>query len=452
MGKKAFRKANRAIERMDKKSRMVYDYLLLGKSKKEVANLCKVDLDYVHTIAKRYHVGRSDVEAEIIEPFMGVVTDNVPFMIMGVNELVCDNKEDETMVVQKEKRSTSRRLTDDEVIGILEDVELGMTNAEIAEKYNISVATVNTKKKEFGLSTTRSSSRKVSKNKFTRYYNRLLNGETTAKKIQEDLGISPATYQSYKIEYEKDHPKTKEKVKIAVEEEGVKKPKHDKPVDGPVEVSFTKTLAVGLVAGRHYMPVSNYIFENVDNDLMFDYELQDQICKRFVSDNLMNDGVVNVDLVVYVTGLQCVLASLIKITREFGVNLELRHYEAKSNSYRSQVIWNDNKVPGIKNQILSTLTKGDRYDYLFGCSEEDIMHSDHFYIIVESEYDDNENRVWKDQTFVTNYDKIWMLFGEKVARNNNPGMSRRSVFIYDISVENGKYHSNTISKSFNFKS
>ena len=88
-------------------------------------------------------------------------------------------------------------------------------------------------------------------------------------------------------------------------------------------------IAVGLIRGRHCMPVSEYIFDSVED--VHDYAgIHDRV-SRFVknSDN---------DLVVYVTGLTSVVAEVVSACLYNGVHLTLMHYDTESGGYLPQRI------------------------------------------------------------------------------------------------------------------
>lgn len=117
------------------------------------------------------------------------------------------------------------------------------------------------------------------------------------------------------------------------------------------------SVRAGLVSNRHKMPVDNYIFENeIDEKTMFDYDKLENTCRDFIKENIVFDknGNATQSLVVYLTGIQCVLSSLIKVASEMKVNLTLRHYNHETDSYITQMIWNQftGNLPRSINEIL----------------------------------------------------------------------------------------------------
>ena len=112
-------------------------------------------------------------------------------------------------------------------------------------------------------------------------------------------------------------------------------------------------IAVGLIRGRHCMPVSEYIFDSVED--VHDYAGVHDRVSRFLSDRVgislrTGTGInqsdytdVRVfqgdnDLVVYVTGLTSVVAEVVAACLYNGVHLTLMHYDTETGGYRPQRI------------------------------------------------------------------------------------------------------------------
>ena len=115
-----------------------------------------------------------------------------------------------------------------------------------------------------------------------------------------------------------------------------------------------KEIKVGLIKGRHEMPVNNYIFDEINDVLDFD-NMSKQIVD-FINNNIniysvygcgINQiGYEDVEvltsdtkLVVYVTGLTSVTAELIKVCALKGISLTLMHYDRDTGDYLPQVIF-----------------------------------------------------------------------------------------------------------------
>lgn len=113
-------------------------------------------------------------------------------------------------------------------------------------------------------------------------------------------------------------------------------------------------VVVGLVKGRHDMPVQEYIFDEIEDVL--DFKAMEERITLFIWHNIGVDhqlgcGINQVDytdvmlfqgkknLVVYVTGLTAAVAELISICAKNGVSLTLMHYDRDTDSYKEQKIF-----------------------------------------------------------------------------------------------------------------
>lgn len=113
-------------------------------------------------------------------------------------------------------------------------------------------------------------------------------------------------------------------------------------------------IIVGLINGRHELPVSEYIFESIED--VNDFKGIRKHILGFLENNIgikrvFGCGLNQIDytdvelirgckeLVVYVTGLTSVTAELIRCCALNGISLSLMHYDRESDSYREQVIF-----------------------------------------------------------------------------------------------------------------
>ena len=91
-------------------------------------------------------------------------------------------------------------------------------------------------------------------------------------------------------------------------------------------------VSAGLVRGRHEMPVTAYIFENVENVLVFD--ALPRGASAFVGGIPAGSG-----LELYVTGLTAATAEVIRACAVAGVALTLRHFDRETGLYIPQEIF-----------------------------------------------------------------------------------------------------------------
>lgn len=110
---------------------------------------------------------------------------------------------------------------------------------------------------------------------------------------------------------------------------------------------------VGLIKGRHAMPVSDYIFHDIDD--VMDFKGMDSVVTRFLEEtvgiDVANGRAINSHsyaddavfvgrhrLVVYVTGLSAALAALVAGCARNGVRLTIMHWDNKSGEYVPQEV------------------------------------------------------------------------------------------------------------------
>lgn len=153
-------------------------------------------------------------------------------------------------------------------------------------------------------------------------------------------------------------------------------------------------LEVSMVADRHFMPIDTYIFtKSLDSELICDYKEQERIVEQYIKSNIsFQNGIPNKDLVVYATGIQSVLAAIIKTCLKLKVNLDIKHYYKNNGKeeYLTQTVF-DNFVSLAKNnkykigevKCLNNLYADNKL-YFYGCKEEDFVgmkDKEKFYVI-----------------------------------------------------------------------
>lgn len=113
-------------------------------------------------------------------------------------------------------------------------------------------------------------------------------------------------------------------------------------------------IKIGLIKGRHELPVDNYVLDVVDNVLDFEtikkavWDKLTDVTKPFVASGTginqddYTDVLVwksKVHLNVYVTGLTSVTATVIAFCAYNGVALTLYHYDVASGEYVPQIVF-----------------------------------------------------------------------------------------------------------------
>lgn len=168
----------------------------------------------------------------------------------------------------------------------------------------------------------------------------LLAGEKTKKSIAETYGVHYSTV--LRIAHKmKEEDKTIEETTItndAVEVVEGNDVVEEKEYDDNTETIIVdasirrEELEVGLIAGRHEMPVNNYIFTREFNDEeIFDYALMNMLANKWMAENCYDSrGNVVKDLLVYTTGLTSAMLTVTKICHERQINLTVLHYNFRN--------------------------------------------------------------------------------------------------------------------------
>jgi uncharacterized protein (DUF433 family) len=242
----------------------------------------------------------------------------------------------------------SRKLNDDIIKNITEDLKNGIPVSEIVNNYAISKSSVYNLRKKMQADAVKTPEATVK----TTVKSKPIDNTPPAVVKKSDLKpeIKAETKPGPEIK-----PETKPIPTVAVEPVPVKEV-------GPIRISdvyeahkfsqndFNKinniqTFECALTE-RHDMPVKNSIFgRSVSPELMFDFELQKDIAKNYIKNNLSfnKDGSCSSKLVLYTSGLQCILSSTIAACAEMKIPLSVMHYNSKTNEYEEQEIFKTDK-------------------------------------------------------------------------------------------------------------
>lgn len=333
-----------SIDDMDPISRAVYDGLCDGVSKKVLANKYKMPITTINAISKRFRTGQKEVT---ITPAIQVYDCSTERNINNTEDKQMKNETKSLQENQNEENKISgsgsydsmdaksaikhrrKRLSSDEIETIIELlVDDSNTTHDVADAAGVSYSTVNRIR--------------------TKYIDEINKRKSSRSKTVE---IAP--------------DKVVETTAINTNNDDLK------------PVSVNSTVRVGLVAERHQMPVDDFIFKNkISNNLMFDYPKLERICREFIEDSIKFDenGVAQQTLVVYVTGIQCALSSLIKVTNEMKVNLILRHYNSDTNTYFRNVIWNQFGPIELPEEI-EELFANSSNSYVYNCTVDELYNN-----------------------------------------------------------------------------
>lgn len=185
---------------------------------------------------------------------------------------------------------------------------------------------------------------------------------------------------------EKNTPENKEEPK------GVKDKSNPSDVDKNKKLTKVKSkntiIEVGLIANRHDMPVDQYIFQGIlSNEEIANFAWQEFSISTWLDDILAEKGYEgkSVTLKVYVTGLQAVLASLMKVVSDRCVGLVLMHYYPDKNIYLPQVVFGSGEEESIPSELYKATEESDEV-FLYNTTMEKILDNESNYQVVFNKY------------------------------------------------------------------
>lgn len=213
-------------------------------------------------------------------------------------------------------------------------------------------------------------------------------------------------------------------------------------------IGMGQSLSCGLVSERHNMPtnVNAYIFEKyLNTNLVFNFEEQYAIARKFILDHIFEGGKPVKDLIVYCTGIQSALASVIRAAYDLKVNLILAHYDSYNDKYRYQLVWGDfTKDSPITNKLIRFINVSNTYEY-YNCNYHDL--DDTLFVVTFNNADSCTKRVYICASMADVYDLYLSILKKIGGRIDKFGLYADEFTI----EEDGKFTKSTIIKSNNYQ-
>lgn len=210
-----------------------------------------------------------------------------------------------------------------------------------------------------------------------------------------------------------------------------------------VVVDDTTTVKLGLVADRHDMgPINDFVFESLDESLMFDYARQYVIAADAIKKHI--DGG-NKSLIIYATGLQSALTTVIKVCNDLNVPLTIMHYNTKEHTYIPQVVSESPNKLIIPSEFDGILSRGVEVN-IYNCTLEDIVKKKYdIPEVTECWYDlplgkPNRTQTKIKTTIFLDSDIAWQYFKLRCEEM----VEQKSIFLnYAMISSGGKYVKDT---------
>lgn len=415
-------------------------------SDREVAAKYNLDMALVRSAKRRSKYFKIQDSISNAQDKIQVIEDNHSSVDHAKEETVKEIK----AVKPETKKSFPKKLDDSITIQIMCDIDDGMPKSKIAEKNGVSVSTVYRIEKQY-CSKEPAKKKETKKNKavVTKKY------PPVTSKVEKDETVTDAV----KLEIIKEI-NNGENVADISKKFNIKTEVVDdvcKEYGVTINTSEQETgildkcelitdefpdVICGLVENRHEIPVTEYIFreatgKGISEDLLYDYNKQLAIAEDFIKTHIAWDenGIPRNELVVYVTGLTSVLASVIKVARKMGVNLTLKHYSARLGMYVSQIIWDDfsvnrgHKNVMFKNWLRQQFTKVYRYNF----NDDDFDTERTVFIVRKMNMDKSDDYLDRREIFIVDtYENAINLFAELLKSISNDSDQ------YKINISNAK--------------
>ena len=216
----------------------------------------------------------------------------------------------------------------------------------------------------------------------------------------------------------------------------------------------------GLVNNRHEIKgIDKFIFEEVTNEELNDPSKLEGTVLSFLSDNFKDDK--DNTLILYCTGLQLVLSTVISVCAQLKINVITMHWNPDTKGYIPQeTLCIFGKYPDIKKISTARNLRNiqDNYNriYLYDCDVLDIMETKnviHIDCNFGSKIEDNI-----DSTIII-FNKefpdaeVWSIFGDLIKSMQREDLSNKkhNVMIGKLTVTIGGYQfGDNIAKSYNY--
>ena len=466
------RNSKKELETMEP---IIVEELIKAKGKdciKQVANKLKVNQDLVRHIYNTRNIGQKKQQVfsnlESPKPFTNPI--NFPSSIaiddssiLPTDELICkDDKPNENIIweeTQKVESTDTVKKHKGGRPGISDDIKLLIaldyesekySQRELAEKYQISLSSVNRIIKEIGGNNLGKRNKRSTAKRSSSSRSRSINNHQRRKEVKE-------MERQCALKSVIDDKKVESKEINAVEENQLEEKKSNLiiSISEPIKtinstsyklesVKETATKA-GLCADRHEMNVDTFIYGTLSENEMFNYPLLYNKAIQFIQEKVHNKV-----LHLYCTGIQCALASVIKACHDQKITLSLFHYNNSKSTYMRQDVWKytDNFVDKVTAAFADIMRKG--IVYTFGGK----INPEEFYTISVNQVKEKSDG-FSDQAYVIcdNLENAFKLYIDYIKDiNSNNCKVKKAIFITKCSIEKGRFiWGPNISKSFNFK-
>lgn len=442
----------------------VIDDFVDGKNKKEIANSNGIEIGFVISILqnnkRKILYKKNSINKDNI-----VNEDNIEVSYLGGDKMSSDessNKiKEENPIIVESKKGKGKRVLDEaainEIVELLTDDTIKYS--EIGNMYGVGSSRIAAIAKKHGLSRYE----KKEENKDDAYSNSARNTSDIFNSNSDKIDKEEKEQKESEVE---DFNKTIVTPHIDLEYQKRTDYLHQtEPVDNILDnniidgkkYDITKIIKqeniyeVGLVDQRHDLPVSECIYFDITDDDMFNFKkLYNEACEYILSNISINSTIV-----LYCTGLQQALGSVIKACFDLRYNLVLKYYNAETKDYSSQSVitfpTNENKDFDFPFNFL--INSGSKV-YSYNCTLDDLMrikeeNEDAYCVFYSSKSLSNTDEK-RYNIFCKDAKDTFDIFGQFSVNAQNIPKRNISVFIRKVKIFSSRVaFGDSISRTYN---
>ena len=269
--------------------------------------------------------------------------------------------------------------------------------------------------------------------------------DDTVAKIVRELSLNKLSKTDIAKKYQVSYSSVM-RIQKAHEEKIKNKPMFSTALDSSkfMRLQGRNFVRLGLIYGRHPdMPTDNFIYDGAfDSELISDYEKQYELADYALQKEIkFVDGKPINGLMLYTTGLQPALVSVLKVVNHRNIPTIVMHYNTDTCAYDAQD-YNSDMLADFCDDIpyvLEKVIERSRQFFLYDCSADDITNAKNIWEVCRCQYDSpsgsiNRSILWIDTVVFVNEDAAWTYFREQ----SNAIEENQSIYLNSDVIKNGR--------------
>ena len=197
-----------------------------------------------------------------------------------------------------------------------------------------------------------------------------------------------------------------------------------------------KYLRYGMINDRHPMPVSKYIFDQeIKESKTNDYDWMYRKSEEFITKRCIIDDKPVYGLLVYLTGMNPIIMSIVKVCYNYKINLTCMHYHPSTGKYYPDVIYNFSDE-----QMLPTTMYNIQSDNIYcdGNIDDFVNNKGGYELRVSIQNKSKTSEPEITSVLFTNKDHVWEQYLSMIM-DKYDDESGNQIQINRVEIENGKF-------------